>query len=164
MLLLDEPLSQLDAASVDQLLDYLEQCRRLWGISIVVAEHRLDKLSQRADTIWYLHPVSYTHLDVYKRQDQLKPAAGDIVWWDYHNWSDAAGQSAVIGCYPQPLVDHPVKILTDQRWMKLAHECQEAIIAQGAGGVEVADLSEQESQLNKPTCPVIVIGLSLIHI
>ncbi|MGB4019531.1 MAG: DUF4430 domain-containing protein [Syntrophomonadaceae bacterium] len=90
--------------------------------------------------------------------DQLKPAAGDIVWWDYHNWSDAAGQSAVIGCYPQPLVDHPVKILTDQRWMKLAHECQEAIIAQGAGGVEVADLSEQESQLNKPTCPVIVIG------
>jgi energy-coupling factor transport system ATP-binding protein len=58
LLLLDEPLSQLDAASVDQLLDYLEQCRRLWGISIVVAEHRLDKLSQRADTIWYLHQGS----------------------------------------------------------------------------------------------------------
>lgn len=58
LLLLDEPLSQLDAASADQFLDYLEQCRRLWGITIVVAEHRLDKLCQLADTIWYIHQGS----------------------------------------------------------------------------------------------------------
>lgn len=55
LLLLDEPLSQLDADSAGQFLDYLDRCRRLWGMSVVIAEHRLDKLVQRVDKVLYIH-------------------------------------------------------------------------------------------------------------
>jgi energy-coupling factor transport system ATP-binding protein len=76
LLLLDEPLSQLDSASVDQFLDYLEQCRRWWGISIVVAEHRLDKLSQLADTIWYLHEGSMQT----QPSTEPRPLSDTVAW------------------------------------------------------------------------------------
>lgn len=55
LLLLDEPLSQLDANSADQFLDYLDQCRQLWGMSVVIAEHRLDRLAERVDKVLYIH-------------------------------------------------------------------------------------------------------------
>ena len=45
---LDE-LSQLDGDSAEQFLDYLDRCRHLWGMSVVIAEHRLDKLAKRVD-------------------------------------------------------------------------------------------------------------------
>lgn len=55
LLLLDEPLSQLDTMAADQFLDYLDQCRRRWGMSIVMAEHRLNKLINRVDDVRYIH-------------------------------------------------------------------------------------------------------------
>ncbi|HQE23909.1 MAG TPA: ABC transporter ATP-binding protein [Syntrophomonadaceae bacterium] len=55
LLLLDEPLSQLDADSADQFLDYLDQCRRHWGMAVVIAEHRLDKLAKRVDKVLYIN-------------------------------------------------------------------------------------------------------------
>ena len=55
LLLLDEPLSQLDGDSAEQFLDYLDQCRHLWGMSVVIAEHRLDKLAKRVDKVLYIH-------------------------------------------------------------------------------------------------------------
>lgn len=55
LLLLDEPLSQLDPDSADQFLDYLDRCRSLWGMAVVIAEHRLDKLAERVDKVLYIH-------------------------------------------------------------------------------------------------------------
>lgn len=55
LLLLDEPLSQLDGDSAEQFLDYLDRCRHLWGMSVVIAEHRLDKLAGRADRVLYIN-------------------------------------------------------------------------------------------------------------
>jgi energy-coupling factor transporter ATP-binding protein EcfA2 len=54
LLLLDEPLSQLDGDSAEQFLDYLDRCRHLWGMSVVIAEHRLDKLVKRVDKVLYI--------------------------------------------------------------------------------------------------------------
>lgn len=51
LLLLDEPLSQMDQDSVGPFLDYLEQCRRWWGMSIIMAEHRLEMLGSRMDSV-----------------------------------------------------------------------------------------------------------------
>jgi len=50
ILLLDEPLAQLDGAGAADLLTQLEQLRRE-GVTIVVAEHRLDGLIDRADRV-----------------------------------------------------------------------------------------------------------------
>ncbi|MBI2825922.1 MAG: ATP-binding cassette domain-containing protein [Planctomycetia bacterium] len=53
LLLLDEPLAQLDPAGAQELLEELERLRRL-GLSIVIAEHRLDDLLPRADRVLVL--------------------------------------------------------------------------------------------------------------
>ena len=150
---------QVELIPENSLLQYMEAEHQIttgYGGGFIVGINELVSAQSKGKNFDWFFFVNGTVVAV--GADQLKPAAGDMVWWDYHNWSNAAGQSAVIGCYPQPLVNRPVSILTDQRWMKLATECQKAIIAQGTGEVEVADLSEQESQLNKPTCPVIVLG------
>ena len=34
-------------------------------------------------TRFYHNPVSYTHLDVYKRQDPASVGANGIAWWNY---------------------------------------------------------------------------------
>lgn len=51
LLLLDEPLSQLEEDSIDQLFDYLQKGRREWGMSTVIAEHRIDNIYERMDQI-----------------------------------------------------------------------------------------------------------------
>ncbi|HEY2839015.1 MAG TPA: ABC transporter ATP-binding protein, partial [Pirellulales bacterium] len=53
LLLLDEPLAQLDAAGVAELLDELDRLRAT-GLIVVVAEHRLDELLRRADRLLIL--------------------------------------------------------------------------------------------------------------
>jgi len=53
LLLLDEPLAQLDAAGAMQLLDELEQLRAA-GLTVLIAEHRLDDLLPRADRLLLL--------------------------------------------------------------------------------------------------------------
>jgi energy-coupling factor transport system ATP-binding protein len=53
VLLLDEPLAQLDSLGAKSLLDELDRLRSQ-GVTIVVAEHRLDELAARADRLLVL--------------------------------------------------------------------------------------------------------------
>ena len=53
LLLLDEPLAQLDGTSASDLLERLELFRQA-GLSIVVAEHRLDALLPKVDRVLVL--------------------------------------------------------------------------------------------------------------
>jgi energy-coupling factor transport system ATP-binding protein len=53
LLVLDEPLSQLDAAAAHELLELLERLRSE-GLTLVVAEHRLDETLPRADRLLVL--------------------------------------------------------------------------------------------------------------
>ena len=53
LLLLDEPLAQLDYAGAVELLDLLDELRRA-GLTIVVAEHRYDDLADRVDRVLVL--------------------------------------------------------------------------------------------------------------
>lgn len=89
---------------------------------------------------------------------QIKPRAGDIIWWDYHSWGSGAGQPAVVGCYPQPLVNSRVKILANQRWEEMAWRCRERLVSNGAVQAEIADLTQQSNYLDKRSAPVVVIG------
>ena len=62
LLLLDEPTNYLDLEGTLWLIDYLRRYRA----TILVISHDRDLLDAVCDHI----PVSYTHLDVYKRQNQ----------------------------------------------------------------------------------------------
>lgn len=36
--------------------------------------------------------------------DQYIPGPGDVIWWDYHDWSGTMFIPAVIGAYPEPFL------------------------------------------------------------
>lgn len=51
ILLLDEPLSQLDPIAAQEFIDLLGRINRELGIAVVIAEHRLDSLMPLADKV-----------------------------------------------------------------------------------------------------------------
>jgi len=57
VLVLDEPTSQLDPASAGEVLDLVARLRRDLGITVVVAEHRLERVLPYADRMVYLPGV-----------------------------------------------------------------------------------------------------------
>jgi ABC-type polar amino acid transport system, ATPase component len=60
ILLCDEPTSGLDVATIQDVIALLESVRKL-GVSIVIASHDLDFLTQIADTIFVLKNGKLTH-------------------------------------------------------------------------------------------------------
>jgi energy-coupling factor transport system ATP-binding protein len=54
VLVLDEPLSQLDPRGADEVVAALDRLNTDLGVTIVVAEHRLDRLLPRADRLTWL--------------------------------------------------------------------------------------------------------------
>jgi len=54
LLLLDEPTSQLDSVSTNVILDWVHELREQFGLTLVIAEHRLHRLLERVDRMAYL--------------------------------------------------------------------------------------------------------------
>jgi energy-coupling factor transport system ATP-binding protein len=75
LLLLDEPLAQLDYEGAVELLDLLEKLRSE-GLTIVVAEHRLEELASRVDRVLVLD-CGHVVLDRPARDVNLASALGD---------------------------------------------------------------------------------------
>jgi energy-coupling factor transport system ATP-binding protein len=53
---LDEPTSQLDPQSAEEVLDSLVRLNRDLGLTVVLSEHRLERVVEHADRILYLDP------------------------------------------------------------------------------------------------------------
>jgi molybdate transport system ATP-binding protein len=58
LLLLDEPLSSLDAARREEVLPYLERLRDRWSIPMVYVSHRYDEVLRLATHVWLLEAGS----------------------------------------------------------------------------------------------------------
>lgn len=54
ILILDEPTSQLDPQSAEEVLDSLVKLNKDLGLTIILSEHRLERVVQHADRILYL--------------------------------------------------------------------------------------------------------------
>jgi energy-coupling factor transporter ATP-binding protein EcfA2 len=54
VLVLDEPTSQLDPQSAEEMLQLIGRLRREWDLTIVIAEHRLERVAQFANRLVYL--------------------------------------------------------------------------------------------------------------
>ncbi|MDQ3930047.1 MAG: energy-coupling factor ABC transporter ATP-binding protein, partial [Chloroflexota bacterium] len=55
-LVLDEPTSQLDPQSAEEVLDSLVKLNKDLGLTVVLSEHRLERVVQHADRILYIGP------------------------------------------------------------------------------------------------------------
>jgi energy-coupling factor transport system ATP-binding protein len=58
VLVLDEPTSQLDPQSAEEVLDSLVKLNKDLGLTIVLSEHRLERVVEHADRILYVDPKS----------------------------------------------------------------------------------------------------------
>ncbi len=56
ILILDEPTSQLDPKSADDLLRYIVSLKSEMGLTVLISEHRLERLLPYSDAIIYLAP------------------------------------------------------------------------------------------------------------
>src|SRR5205814_6318999 len=56
VLVLDEPTSQLDPQSAEEVLDSLVKLNKDLGLTVILSEHRLERVVQHADRILYLEP------------------------------------------------------------------------------------------------------------
>lgn len=54
VLVLDEPTSQLDPQSAEEVLDSLVRLNKDLGLTIILSEHRLERVAQHADRLLYL--------------------------------------------------------------------------------------------------------------
>lgn len=54
VLVLDEPTSQLDPRSAEEVLHLIARLSREWGLTVVIAEHRLERVAHFADRLVYL--------------------------------------------------------------------------------------------------------------
>src|SRR5436190_11318740 len=56
VLVLDEPTSQLDPQSAEEVLDSLVKLNKDLGLTVILSEHRLERVVQHADRILYMDP------------------------------------------------------------------------------------------------------------
>jgi energy-coupling factor transport system ATP-binding protein len=82
VLVLDEPTSQLDPQAAEEVLDALLKLNRDLGLTIVLAEHRLERVAQYVDRILYLpghgEPPLLAAPDEVLRQVPLVPPLVDL--------------------------------------------------------------------------------------
>ena len=94
LLLLDEPTSQLDPRGAEEILDVLEGLRETLGLTIVLAEHRLERVVGRADRILYLRNY-LTQLQRAVREGL--PIKGYFLWSLMDNFEWAEGYEPRFG-------------------------------------------------------------------
>ena len=89
ILVLDEPTSQLDPQAAEEVLTYLQKLNQDLGLTIVLAEHRLERVLQYADQVLYLpgngQPPAYgTPREVMAHAELAPPlvALGRALGWE----------------------------------------------------------------------------------
>lgn len=93
---------------------------------------------------------------------EYRPQAGDVIWWDYHDWSVSMFAPAVIGSYPQPFRNgfmgkNPgTVIMYTPNYKQSAENLKASLLSKG---VKQVDVSEYDSSvLNKPKKYYMLIG------
>ena len=86
VLLLDEPTSALDPVAADDVVGALRRLAHDVGLTVVVAEHRLERLTGVVDRVWHLPGDGTLHdggLDVLRGTPQAPPLArlADLAGW-----------------------------------------------------------------------------------
>jgi energy-coupling factor transport system ATP-binding protein len=89
VLVLDEPTSQLDPTSAEEVLQTLVQLNQELGLTIVLAEHRLERVMPFVDHMIYLHGntpgvLSGSPRQVFQKMDLNSPLIkiGKVLGWE----------------------------------------------------------------------------------
>jgi len=132
ILVLDEPTSQLDPQAAEEVLTALQKLNTDLGLTIVLSEHRLERVVQYADRIIYLPgegqpPIEGAPQDVLPQLDLVPPLIklGKALGWKPLPLTvkDARRKALELPLRPAPLTercarssDAPVEILVEDLW------------------------------------------------
>lgn len=92
-----------------------------------------------------------------------RPIAGEVIWWDYHDWGSTVFTPAVIGAFPEPFrsgyrgVNPGTMVLVTPECEKLGEKLAEYMRSLGVKEVEVKPYSE--SLLVEDKKITLVVGL-----
>ncbi len=88
ILVLDEPTSQLDPESAEDVLDSLVKLNNDLGLTVIISEHRLERVVQHASRILYIAPGGETLLgdprEVLRQIPLAPPLAQVAMFLDWH--------------------------------------------------------------------------------
>ena len=132
VLVLDEPTSQLDPQAAEEVLTTLQKLNADLGLTIILSEHRLERVVQYADRMLYLPGGGQALVDgspqkVLRQIDLTPPLVelGKALGWDPLPLTikDARRQARQLRLHPPPPVgpqtfekDAPVDIMVDDLW------------------------------------------------
>jgi len=112
----EEVAIEADDTVMDVLMRYGGEVKTAYGGGFVEAIQGLasayrpgDDTSKKLDWFYY---VNGTMADIGAAEFPVK--AGDVIWWDYHDWSHYARVPAAVGSYP-----HPFQLPPDNRAREL---------------------------------------------
>ncbi|MBF8982521.1 DUF4430 domain-containing protein [Lutibacter sp. B2] len=94
---------------------------------------------------------------------EYRPQPGDIIWWDYHNWSYTMFAPAVIGSYPQPFKNGcfgknlGTVIMYTDKYKQEAEKLKQSLIKKGIKQVDIAKYNP--TVLEKPKKYYMVVGV-----
>ncbi|WP_373231046.1 ABC transporter ATP-binding protein [Cohnella sp.] len=120
VLLLDEPLAQLDPMAARELLGMIKRLNEEWGITVIMSEHRIDDLLPLTDRVVRLEQGMVTFngnardfvLEAWNRQEESwKSALPAITQW--------ALAQAPPESHPLP-AEPPLSVKETRRWLELA--------------------------------------------
>ena len=80
---------------------------------------------------------------------EYKPQPGDVIWWDYHDWSVTMFIPAVVGSYPQPFKNgfwgkiNDTVVLYEEKFYNEAVSLKESLQGQGVKTVILNEYSHE---------------------
>ena len=104
-----------------------------------------SRFGQRADWFFYLNGIMSE-----KGAGSVIPLEGDIVWWDFHNWSDSNYCDALIGGFPQPFLNQskrnatPVNIFYSKDLFSIAGEISKIFYINGIKNINSEEFKKRE--------------------
>jgi hypothetical protein len=93
---------------------------------------------------------------------EYRPQPGDVIWWDYHDWSVTMFIPAVVGSYPQPFKNgfwgkvSDTVILYEPAFEEDANRLKTSLLDQGVGVVTTSQYTAE--LLEDPDRYVIALG------
>ena len=107
LLLLDEPTSQLDPLAAHDILSAVERLNRDFGTTVVIAEHRLDRVLPFTEQILSVRDAGLTHGTVQQMLATLDDVPPLVAYGRYHGWDPLPLTIRDARRYLQPLVPPP---------------------------------------------------------
>jgi energy-coupling factor transport system ATP-binding protein len=156
LLLLDEPLAQLDPLSARELLGMIRRLNDEWGITVLMSEHRVDDLLPAADRVVRLEegavafdgsPREFAREAWERRESAWLRALPAVTRWALERGLDDSALEPAAG-FPVPL-----SVKEGRQWVRRIAEMKGVSAAPNGGDCSVVPTTDRRAENADPLTP-----------